>query len=583
MSPLDYFDLDETADERTIKRAYAQRLRGVRPDEDPVGFQKLNEAYREALAYLMWRKRAADDDLDDVSISVDARADAAQPAPDPPRTRPAPPEDAVLDGANDRRAQARPFVLDLDKFFSDLREEAEIRDADALRHWLVGTTLEWPIDAKGIAAHHLLDNFGEDEPDLAPEQFEVIAEFFNLDDVLLGIDPLALGRLRDRVRDRRMGQQRHATMQRLLAPQHRRELADYMAWTGRGSWNSVMTRLCGRFLTSPYAYTWAMALRPIPSVTRNVLGFLRSLDEGRFDALAPAIDPSTIAFWEWAEARRGANRNVRLAICVVVFGLGLLDFIKLAGVPRPVPPSTELGRLNKTISDRVRVAEAQFLAASALEAKGDEASGVNVYEKLIIDTQWQSSPRLRQIVAMAMYNRANRLKNLKRLDEAEKQYSILARTFAFHYKDEADVQIWVARGLFNQGNLWFDNGDKTRAAEHFARVFGLYGERDDIPLQAQVAKSLFNLGIVHRDNGDRERARAVFQDVQKRFGAMTFEGKSVAPNEEFQNLRTLDGSSERRVEGAAVMASRAFLKRKQGCGGPSEGGSSEIRSLRWNS
>jgi len=37
--------LTEDADERSIKRAYAQRLRGTRPDEDPAGFQRLREAY----------------------------------------------------------------------------------------------------------------------------------------------------------------------------------------------------------------------------------------------------------------------------------------------------------------------------------------------------------------------------------------------------------------------------------------------------------------------------------------------------------------------------------------------------------
>ena len=39
------------ADERAIKRAYAARLKTSRPDEDPEGFQRLNQAYQAALAY----------------------------------------------------------------------------------------------------------------------------------------------------------------------------------------------------------------------------------------------------------------------------------------------------------------------------------------------------------------------------------------------------------------------------------------------------------------------------------------------------------------------------------------------------
>ena len=39
------------ADERAIKRAYAAKLRTTRPDEDPEGFQRLNEAYQAALLH----------------------------------------------------------------------------------------------------------------------------------------------------------------------------------------------------------------------------------------------------------------------------------------------------------------------------------------------------------------------------------------------------------------------------------------------------------------------------------------------------------------------------------------------------
>ena len=55
-SPLDWFGLPPEADEREIKRAYARRLRTVRPDEDPAGFQQLHEMYQRALA---WQARAA--------------------------------------------------------------------------------------------------------------------------------------------------------------------------------------------------------------------------------------------------------------------------------------------------------------------------------------------------------------------------------------------------------------------------------------------------------------------------------------------------------------------------------------------
>lgn len=51
--------LDADADERAIKRAYATRLKTTRPDEDPEGFQALNEAYRAALQWVQTRRDAA--------------------------------------------------------------------------------------------------------------------------------------------------------------------------------------------------------------------------------------------------------------------------------------------------------------------------------------------------------------------------------------------------------------------------------------------------------------------------------------------------------------------------------------------
>jgi len=48
MSVWEVLEIDETNDIKTIKRAYAAKLKTVKPDEDPKGFQVLHQAYKTA-------------------------------------------------------------------------------------------------------------------------------------------------------------------------------------------------------------------------------------------------------------------------------------------------------------------------------------------------------------------------------------------------------------------------------------------------------------------------------------------------------------------------------------------------------
>ena len=55
MSCWEVLGLPSDADARSIKRQYAVLLKQHRPDEDPVGFQRLREAYEHALSEARWR------------------------------------------------------------------------------------------------------------------------------------------------------------------------------------------------------------------------------------------------------------------------------------------------------------------------------------------------------------------------------------------------------------------------------------------------------------------------------------------------------------------------------------------------
>lgn len=90
--PWDELGLESDADRRTVKRAYARKLKKTRPDEDPEGFQKLRQAYEIAL-HLVEQPRAV---ALDVVANPTANSEAAAPAAanDDPR------QDARYDAAN---------------------------------------------------------------------------------------------------------------------------------------------------------------------------------------------------------------------------------------------------------------------------------------------------------------------------------------------------------------------------------------------------------------------------------------------------------------------------------------------------
>ncbi|WP_458130553.1 J domain-containing protein [Pseudomonas sp. R3-41] len=62
--------LPEDADKRSIKRQYASLLKQHRPDEDPEGFQRLREAYEQALAWADWQQEVAVDEEQPAPIEL---------------------------------------------------------------------------------------------------------------------------------------------------------------------------------------------------------------------------------------------------------------------------------------------------------------------------------------------------------------------------------------------------------------------------------------------------------------------------------------------------------------------------------
>lgn len=154
--------LPSDADERTIKRAYARLLKATRPDEDPVGFQHLNEAYQAALSYQRHHAHDPSDDDAPAGMATCASIPASSPASPVVAPRAGPP--------------APP--LDETKLRDDVLSHAMHELPSLLRQHLAHHPDLYALDVKRRIGAEVYAQVAYEDAPVPPGNLVVLGEFF---------------------------------------------------------------------------------------------------------------------------------------------------------------------------------------------------------------------------------------------------------------------------------------------------------------------------------------------------------------------------------------------------------------------
>lgn len=189
MSPFRILGLERDADESAIKRAYARLLKTTRPDDDPVGFQRLNEAYQSALAQARQPPMEWDEDEWEASEEPGLLADRAReiamaaveqsdvveealPAQTDESFDPLPPS-----------AREENVRFDFDAFYGEVLEQANGWDDATLLRWLGAREDLYHLGLKQAVGSAFFQRLhADDNATMPPGRIEVLCHFFGINE-----------------------------------------------------------------------------------------------------------------------------------------------------------------------------------------------------------------------------------------------------------------------------------------------------------------------------------------------------------------------------------------------------------------
>lgn len=178
--------LSPDADEQAVKRAYARLLKEHRPETDPAGFQRLHDAYQQALQWCRERATAPAHGAVDVP-PVAATPQRLTPIPSSPST----PIDTAA------RAPAEPPAVMPEDILRELWLLAVQGDPAALRRWLEGHPGLWSLQLKQQLGATLLQELTRQPRPMPALCFDALLAYFELDQIARGADGLLQKQLRE--------------------------------------------------------------------------------------------------------------------------------------------------------------------------------------------------------------------------------------------------------------------------------------------------------------------------------------------------------------------------------------------------
>lgn len=334
--------LGPDADERAVKRAYAARLKTVRPDADPEGFQRLHAAYQQALEWVRERSEETADAASVQTLPMESppdRTDAIEPqshdvytatlsaealferlnADDEPLAT-----DRNSDGINagvgtqaqtDGPQDGERFSLD--DFLEGCTTLAiEGRDGELL-DWLNAQPFLWSLEHKAQIAHWLLRFLHEQRPPIEARRFDVLADFFGLLDLNSGYDAYFIQHVRHRLQ---LAWETRTDQVRSLA---QRTGID----GGSLASNLRQIRRMLKQLKRPLNVMQASFAALMPMYPTAMRRFIHRLDFGNLDDFPPDINPEQVAFWDAAGDRMRISKprlQVGFLRCLVYAAIGML-------------------------------------------------------------------------------------------------------------------------------------------------------------------------------------------------------------------------------------------------------------------